>query len=74
MSCSLHWRPVGGDKRVDCDLNLRNAIEDEYGLPCKLGASAIGFLRGLRAAKIEGAGRLIELIEAHDAIELFKEC
>lgn len=74
MSCSLRWRPIG-----DYDLiggsALRDALRDEFGpFPFRLGRDAIPFLRGLRAAKVEGAGELIDLIEKHDDVEMDVSC
>lgn len=75
MSCSLHWKPTGGGKRVDTDGGaLRDAIREEYGYPITLTVGDIPFLRGLRAAKISDADKLIELIGEHDSIDLWTEC
>lgn len=74
MSCSLHWKPSGNGERVNCGSALRDAIGDEFGRKCTLDHHAIAFLRGLAAAKIEGARELIDAIETHGAIDVWQEC
>lgn len=75
MSCTLYWRPV--IHRRDSSpggVALRNAIEEEFGLPTTLDLDAVPFLRGLKAAGVDGASELIEAIEKHEQVELYKEC
>ena len=74
MSCSLLWKPASREGQHIGDFQLRDALEEEYGLPCVLDESAIPFLRGLAAAKVDGAKELRELIESRGPIELWKEC
>ena len=74
MSCSLLWRPIKDGKSVG-DFQLREALRDECGeYPLRLGRGALPFLRGLAAAKVDGAARLIEAIEVQGEIELYLEC
>lgn len=74
MSCTLYWKPVGGGRPVG-DAQLRDLLRDEYGeYPCRLTAEALPFLRGLRAAKVDGAADLLNALEKHDTIDLFVEC
>ena len=73
MSCTLYWRPLPKGKPIG-NFQLRNAIEDEYGMPAILGASDVGFLRGLLRAGVEGAQEAIDLIEQLGAVEFYKEC
>lgn len=73
MSCSLYWKPT----KAGCSIGdnvLRDAIEGEYGLPCALDMNAVAFLRGLAAAKVDGARALIDAIEKHGTVEMYKEC
>lgn len=73
MSCTLYWKPVGAGKPVG-GAQLRDLLRDEYGEPCRLTTEALPFLRGLRAAKVDGAAELLNALEKHDTIDLFVEC
>ncbi len=73
MSCALYWKPPGKGKPVG-DGQLRDAVAAEFGVPAIIDTAAIPFLRGLRAAGVQGADRLIAEIERHGSIEVWKEC
>lgn len=74
MSCSLYWRPVKAGKTVG-DSQLRDMLRMEFGdYPFRLGREALPFLRGLRAAGIEGSARLMDIIDAQEEVELYVEC
>lgn len=73
MSCTLFWSPMPRGKDIG-NFQLRDAIGAEFGLPCTVGEDATPFLRGLSAAGIQGAAKLIEAIEKHGEIRLWKEC
>jgi hypothetical protein len=73
VSCQLYWRPLGNGKSVG-DSQLRDAIDEEFGPQPTIGQEALPFLRGLVAAKIDGASELIQAINRHGAIALYKEC
>ena len=76
MSCSLMWKPSGKGKSVEgAGSALREALNEEYGRGrITLDHDDVDFLRGLRAAKVEGADELIELINRHDSIDVWQEC
>ena len=74
MSCTLMWRPVKPGRSIG-DHALREAIREEYSsFPVRLSAADGPFFRGLRAAGVEGASAVLDLIEKHDEIELYTEC
>ena len=73
MSCSLLWRPVGGGKHVG-GAALRDALDAEVTLPARLDSSHASFLRGCRAANMEGADDLLDAINKHEEIEVYLEC
>lgn len=74
MSCSLVWRPIKESRRIG-DHRLRDALGYEYGdWPIRLSGQALPFLRGLRAAGVEGAAELIEIIGRQGVVELDVEC
>ncbi len=76
MSCSLHARPVPSESESPGGSQLRDAIEAEFGLPCELDANAEMFLRGLAAANVQGARRLLNMLSEAESgrIALWKEC
>lgn len=68
------WRPAHGYASVACSFPLKNALREEFGNGTRrLDRSALSFLRGLRAAEVNGAAELMELIEKHDEIEVWEE-
>jgi len=75
MSTSLLWRPVRGSKTVpNYGSALKNALREEYGDGDKvLTMASVAFIRGLRAAEVDGAAALIELIEKHGEIVVWEE-
>lgn len=73
MSCTLYWRPSQGGTAVGGS-QLRDAVMSEFRDGAVLDSGSLPFLRGLAAAKVEGARELIEAIEKHDDIEIYLEC
>lgn len=77
MSTSIRWRPSGPNGRGlqgSYGPELKSALREEFGDGRRtLDDAAIPFLRGLRAAKVEGASELIALIEKHDSIDVWEE-
>jgi len=74
VSCSLYWRPVskthlGGFRRT-----VRDEMIECYGSGAIIDENALEFLRGLAAAKLDGAKELIDAIEQHGEIQIFQEC
>jgi len=45
-----------------------------YGSGAIIDENALEFLRGLAAAKLDGAKELIDAIEQHGEIQIFQEC
>ena len=76
MSANLKWEPA---KREAGDLpdGLKFALRDKRGMfqsgdgRERFDESDLNYLRGLMDAGIEGAQELIELIEKHEAVELW---
>ena len=73
MSCRLYWRPLKVGRDVGT-FQLRDAIEKRCGLPCTVGTELVAYLEGLVDGDIPGAQDLIDVIEQHGTIELYKEC
>jgi len=73
MSCALYWRPLRNGHHVG-DHVLRDAVRREFGSPCRLDDGALPYLRGLAAAEVDGAQKLIDAIERHGEIEVYLEC
>jgi hypothetical protein len=75
MSCTLYWKPVRQEGKSIGDHQLRDAIREEFGdYPIRITQDAVPFLRGLAAAKVDGARNLCELIEKYGSIQLWIEC
>jgi hypothetical protein len=73
MSISLGYRPVKNDlKCFASSNNLHSILSDEFGVPCTIGETEIGFLRGLVAAGYKDCQDLIEAICEHGKIEIKK--
>lgn len=72
MSSSLCWRPIpAGETLPDA---LKFALQKRrFEFPRVFGIEDIRYLEGLSDAGIEGAQALIELINQHDAVELYLE-
>lgn len=72
MSTDLHWKPTGNGKRMESNtVELKNALRRGLGEgPWTLADCDLGFLRGLRAAGIDGADELIRFIEEHGSIDV----
>lgn len=74
MSCALVYRPVQTEKSVG-DSALREALREEFGdFPFRLTRNDLAFARGLRAAKVDGADDLIQLIERYGELEMDIRC
>lgn len=76
MSTSIRWQPTGSGKGLKSNYSfpLKDALREEYGHGAKtLDSDDLPFLRGLRAAKIDGANELIELVEKHESIDVWEE-
>jgi hypothetical protein len=74
MSCKLYYKWVSQHKHSVGNHELRDILENRYGLPVKLDAHNYNYLEGLRDAKIEGAQDLLDAIAEYKLIEIFKEC
>jgi len=76
MSSNLYWRPKNTGQKLLSD-ELKHALKnvDPYGqrVNREFGEEDIDLLRGMLAAGIEDAGKLIEAIEKHGAIEVSEE-
>lgn len=75
MSTHLEWIPENKrGKILDIDRGLKFALQEEYGYPVRvtLGVCDIGFLRGLKAAKVKGAEVLIDAIEKYEAVKVWE--
>ena len=75
MGCSVYWRPFKPGRHSAGGSTLIAAIREEFGdFPIRLDAQALPYLRGLRAAHIDGAADLMDAIGKHGRIELEVEC
>ena len=75
MSTHIEWIPSNKrGKILDIDRGLKFALQEEYGWPVKIemDSTDIGFLRGLKAAKVKGAEVLIEAIEKYGAVKVWE--
>ena len=71
MSVSIYCRPVVNDWHYLASSNhLHSIIEKQYGFPCKLDDSCLGFLNGLVACGFEVAQDMINMISVHGEIEV----
>lgn len=73
MGCQLYWRPIGDGKPVGGSV-LRDTVREEFGDEPMLDRGALPFLRGLLAARVDGARELIDAIAQHGDIQLFLRC
>ena len=73
MGCQLYWRPIGEGESVGGSV-LRDAVREEFGDEPTLDRGALPFLRGLVAAKVDGAKDLVAAIEQHDCVQLYLCC
>lgn len=73
MSSTLTWKPKAS--RGSLPDELKHALKKRFGDPIDTIATAtdIDFLRGLAAANIKGATKLIDLIEKHVEVEIQEE-
>lgn len=71
MSTHIVWQPIKSGKAIYSS-SLKSAMEGEYGFPLsvQLGQDDIGFLKGLKAAKIEGAEKLLDAIYKYEEIRV----
>lgn len=74
MGCSLYWRPIPKKQYRVGEYQLRDILEKRYGYPSELDCSDVTYLKALDDAGVEGADELVEAIEKHGEIEIFKEC
>lgn len=75
MSTHIEWIPENQRGHiVDEDRSLKYALKEEYGgrVDEVMTTDDIPFLRGLRAAKVLGADKLIAAIEKHDRIRVYE--
>ncbi len=71
MSVSIYCRPVSNDWHYLADSNhLHGILEKQYGFPCKLDDSCMGFLSGLVACGFEAAQEMIDMISICGQIEV----
>jgi hypothetical protein len=71
MSISLGFRPVKNDLINFASSNhLHSILDNEFGVPCTIGESEIGFLRGLVAAGHKDCQELIDAIGEYGRIEI----
>lgn len=70
MSGSLHWEPAlsNAEPVTKAGSIIRDILSARYGMPARLDAGDIDYLRGIRDTGLDGAAELIALIERHGAI------
>lgn len=68
MSSTLVYKIPQIGKSLDDELKYK--LEKAYQLPWTFTSHEIPFLRGLEACEIKDAGKLIELIEKYEEIEV----
>ncbi len=75
MSSSLCWEPVKGIANRTLPTALKFALRKRFGEPVRVvvSNSTVPYLEGLRDAGVEGAEKLIDLIEKHGEINLNEE-
>ena len=69
MGSDLVWRPIAKKKQIG-GITLKNIVADTFRLPIIIGNSHADFFRGLRAAGVEGAEEILQLIAKHGEIQL----
>lgn len=71
MASNLFWRPIC-DNDSPLDKHLKWILKEEELTDNPLSVKDLGFLRGLRAAGIKDADKLMEAIEKYGYIELYE--
>lgn len=74
MSASLLWSPVSDGKTLPDA--LRFALEKrhpQWSGELEYGARDLPYLQGLRDAGVDGAQDLIDIIEKHDQVRLWRQ-
>lgn len=70
MSSTLYWKPTAA--KGDLPDALKYKLREEYQLPRVFDAHDIPFLRGLKACGVDGADKLISLLEKYGELEVFE--
>lgn len=71
MSTSLYWRPCKNHGILSD--SLKSILRDNWEMPTIVNHSHYDFFTGLKAAGVEDADTVLDLISKHDEIELIIE-
>ena len=73
MSSNAYWRPITPKKGNDLCTEIKWILQKKFELPAQFDNSSLGFFKGLEAAGVKDAQRIIDPIKKHGEIEIWLE-